>query len=471
MTSRFNRLYLACCLTGLSLFLCSPTLAQAQVSESKEYRQYLSNQYRFDKEVYGKFFIVNNLLNRMPSANIEKLAVYYVMRLEESNPKMTPQLANRIGRDFVTAYLTSYGNQENVGVSQTIKNVNDLIKLGKGASSLMGKIDLGLAVFSEYEKMEQAQRNQLALSYFSSVMNRDSSPSAIGVRDALMNREGLRVAIEHALADNRVGDALDQFLGDKVGGLSLRKDAFIKWCLKNPDIADQLSVTMKEALEGGVVSNETLVKIVSTLASKGELDKCKQRADEALRQTKKLQGLPQEAQRKARAEIIMESYAPAFAGLDLIGSMFAMADPKFGKEFVGVMRTAVEFGQLGTLIANKAISENLALSSGIGIVTSLFQIIASGPSPEQLILEQIVELRKEVHELHMDMIAQFREVHEHLHQIEQYLAGKLGELKEDIRNIHPASAKIQDQIALLPTAMREFTNAQRGRELTGKINE
>ncbi|MEV5765498.1 hypothetical protein AB0L34_13140 [Micromonospora sp. NPDC052213] len=174
------------------------------------------------------------------------------------------------------------------------------------------------------------------------------------------------------------------------------------------------------------------------------------------------------ARAKAEAEARQEVINAAGAAVSILSTLVGFADPKFGKQIATIGKAAVTIGtainQYLTKVEGLKLGEALTSLSTVvltgnilaAVMTLLPLFAASEPSPEQMILEQIVELRKDVRELATQMNNRFDRIEKALVTMYGDMLQQFDRLQGDITVIRGNLTDIQTRLLSIENKVDTF---------------
>ncbi|NJM40847.1 MAG: hypothetical protein HC853_08775 [Anaerolineae bacterium] len=192
---------------------------------------------------------------------------------------------------------------------------------------------------------------------------------------------------------------------------------------------------------------------------------------------------------KAAAEKGQLALDAAKSAVSVVTDFMNLLDPKFGKQLATVGAAAFKIGEsinkwldatatlttLGRLGSLSTIVMTGNVVSAVMSIVSLFQ--DSGPSPEQMILEQIGKLRKQIDDLHKDMNGRFDRIDKELNAIYTAMQDRfnqidlqLGKLNGNIQEIQRALIGLDLTLSRIERNNFEFLDAGFRRPLLNTIN-
>lgn len=441
------------------------------------YNQWRSKRVDVDRDALGKGFIASLALSGRPYGQLEKFTAHYAVWLTQNNPRMQPEVANIIARDFELAYQRYFGSQRNLDREKTVENIRQLIIVSQKAKSIP-VMDLGKIVLDEYQRMDERSRADLSLHYFSKQMG-ELIPTSFGPSEHQVNRFRLLNDIQIAQKDERVGRVLDIYLADKLKNLSVTKDTLERW-ESVFDEGNLFKLTWKENFEGGIVTQGLLEDKLLKFADKkaiAEIEKeirvevdAKSKEFEAL--AGKFEALQLERMKKEALRTSIDArYGLRDATIDLFGTMLSSTDGRAAEVICAIAKVSLEFSRISEEVALELITPEDAQTYGITAVIRLVQRLFLGlRSPESILSEQLVNIGRAVEELHKDMRLQFGLVHHHLTLLERHLQGELEDIHSLVVNADHSLQDIKDRLTLLHTAIRTFANEERAFNVDEMVN-
>jgi len=167
---------------------------------------------------------------------------------------------------------------------------------------------------------------------------------------------------------------------------------------------------------------------------------------------------------------------------DLAGSAHALSliiapfDPELARHVQIVSRATVQVVKAIDAFANALDGGNFgaALLTGniLGAVTSLFSVFDSGPSPEELILQEIQALRRDVQELRREMNDRFDRVDASLNSIYEQMnrqfaavSAQLDYLRGDIKQVQQSLLELSVAVTRLESNVFQYVTALGQRNL------
>lgn len=168
---------------------------------------------------------------------------------------------------------------------------------------------------------------------------------------------------------------------------------------------------------------------------------------------------------EAEAKRAQEKLSVAKSGIYILATLVGFVDPKLGKQISIIGNAGVQIADalikfsaqvagLGGLQALTSLSTVVLTGNILGAVMALMPLfVDSGPTPEQMILEQVGKLRQQVHQLRVEMHGRFDRIDKSLNTIYETLNKRfdqidltLGKLTEDVRVIQKDLVMVQKRM-------------------------
>jgi hypothetical protein len=171
-------------------------------------------------------------------------------------------------------------------------------------------------------------------------------------------------------------------------------------------------------------------------------DESKRRATEAIAQHRR-------AEREA-------AYAAAESSVFLLSTLIGVADKDLGRKVAGIgkaglqiaksigsfLDTAAKLGQLGQALGGVVLTGNI-----VGAALSIVSLFGSqGPTPEQMILEEVGKLREDVRRLGVEMGSRFDRIDGALNRMYRDLNERFDEVVAVVRGIGRDVVQIQEEL-------------------------
>lgn len=309
----------------------------------------------------------------------------------------------------------------------------------------------------------------------------------------------LQAALDLAQHNLAFADAYDQLSSARLGASIKNFDA-AKFILANPTI--NISTRIKNNIQpNGAVSiswqeledlsqtefdkiNQTLADMMVTVntINRDQTTLLDYMSDKTKRE--KNEALAKAAADKGKLEL-----DAAKSAVSVLTDFMTLIDPKFGKQLATIGAAAFKVGEsinkwldataklstLGRLGSLSTIVMTGNIVSAVMSVVSLFQ--DSGPTPDQMILEQIGKLRKQIDDLHKDMIGRFDRIDKELNALYSAMQDRfnlidlqLGKLNGNVQEIQWALIGIDLTLSRIERNNFEFLDAANRRPLLNTIN-
>lgn len=178
------------------------------------------------------------------------------------------------------------------------------------------------------------------------------------------------------------------------------------------------------------------------------------------------------ARQQANANATRYAGLAATAGaawVDIVGTLVGYADPKLGHEITACGNAALRIGDaitkfsqtmsvlgavdtLGQTLASAALTGNI-VQAALGIISVFAN---TGPSPEEMILDQIGKLRDQVDQLHQEMNERFDSIDAKLNAIYTAVRGELHKIDLTLGWIEDTVDNIQRTLNETLAALHQF---------------
>lgn len=222
---------------------------------------------------------------------------------------------------------------------------------------------------------------------------------------------------------------------------------------------------------------DTLVDITAQQASLVEFMEDQQARQEA------------EEQAEEAARAYQEKIQAAESGIYVISTLIGFIDEDAGHQVEVVASSLLQIGDalsgwskaiagLNTLEALTSLSTVVMTGNVLGAVMNIVSLFgSSGPTPEQMILEEIGKLREQVNELRVEMHERFDRIDETLNEIYSTMQDRFDKLDLELGKINGNLAEIQKTLVGLDLRLSrmernsfEFLDAVGRRPLLNAIN-
>ncbi len=418
-----------------------------------------------DQDMYERSYLHFNYLNANPVPGLSPSATLAALEFQSRLLGMgvDAKLAGSLGENFEGALR----DRSKINSGERLQEQLEAL-VSVGSTLLAPKFNLkDLKTFGrEFGQLTDAGEKQVALKVFAEVMG-FSSGRLDGIPMTAADTEMLKSVLERAAKNPAVQKGLDPAF-KKIMGVGQTERLLMvrsrtdyapyveKWAnLYAPNFKDP---TLKKAVAGArnSVSPQKLKEINA--------------ATDALIETFRRQTahLEAEAVRQAKEKLrrdIHDAFSEARSGSQVFSLLAGQIDPQAGKAFTVVSRSAADIAEILTLAKAGDITDIKAAFDITSILTGLLSNILGGPSPDAMILEQLVELRKEVRSLHQDMLKEFSGVHLHLYALERHLNNKFSDLDQIIRSTNSALATVEGKLDLHHAEVKRAFGDERAGEL------
>jgi hypothetical protein len=190
-----------------------------------------------------------------------------------------------------------------------------------------------------------------------------------------------------------------------------------------------------------------------------------------------LEWMASEDRRRAEEELQKQNAARTQLKLDaarssvyLLSTFIGFSDPKLGREVGTVGNAAIQvaeslnswseamskFGKVGDSVG-QALSSAVMTGNVVGAIMSLIPLfVDTGPTPEQMILDEIGALRDQVEALHKDMSARFDRIDAKLNTIYETLETRFDQVNVELGRIHGGVRALQDGLIDVQASIDRF---------------
>lgn len=178
-----------------------------------------------------------------------------------------------------------------------------------------------------------------------------------------------------------------------------------------------------------------------------------------------------EQKERERAETARVIQA-ANASIYLLSTAIGFGDPKLGREIYAVGNSTVQMADaLNKLDVSDLANTLISSANMVGAVMNVISLFGSGgPTPDQLILEQIGALREQVNQLRLEMHERFDRIDQSLNQIYQTMVLGFDQINGNINEVRGALFNLQMDLHRLERQVYAFLNAGFRRDLNEAIN-
>lgn len=180
------------------------------------------------------------------------------------------------------------------------------------------------------------------------------------------------------------------------------------------------------------------------------------------------------AQAKQAADGNAAAYATAAsnaggAWIDIVGTLVGYGDPKLGRQITAVGNAALKIGdtiskfsqtvaalgavgQVGEALASAALTGNI-IQAALSLVSAFAD---QGPTPEQMILDEVGKLRDQVDQLHQEMTQRFDHIDQELSAIYATVAAQLDKIDTKLGQLTDTVANIQQTLYVTLAAVHRI---------------
>jgi hypothetical protein len=309
--------------------------------------------------------------------------------------------------------------------------------------------------------------------------------------------------LEEGLLDGALGfdnprfrEAMDLMLSNDLG-VSVARDIDPRKVLEMPELHVSGRITQAFNPDGSLsISLQELRKL-----SEEEFEKLKNLMGEQLEFLRRLEKEQQvlvtwtmkedarrlaEEERQRKAEAYQIAIGGAQSTVYLLSTLAGFGDPKLGREIyvvgnaaIQVTDSVVKFADAASKLSGISLGFSSAILAGniVGAVMNVVSLFQQGPTPEQMILDEIEELQDQVSELRTEMHDRFDRIDQALNAIYETLLERfnqidvrLGELSGEVQEIQQVLARIESRLSRFTSNTYEWLQASGQRELRTAIN-
>ena len=155
--------------------------------------------------------------------------------------------------------------------------------------------------------------------------------------------------------------------------------------------------------------------------------------------------------------------------MNIVGTIVGFSDPKLGHEITAVGSAALKIGesitqfsktvtalgaaaQFGDALASAVLTGNI-VQAALSIISAF---IDQGPSPEQMILDEVGKLRDQVNQLHQEMTERFDHIDQELNVIYTTVTAELNKINVTLGQIGDTIANIQQTLQVTLAAVHRI---------------
>lgn len=433
--------------------------------------------YRFNGEAAAKAYITDWNLSVGGSEAARRVSIEFATELYKKQPNFDAGRARELTRGVQEMYDRHYGEWKSADFQSTLE---DLKALGNTALGAEAKPQVYLELlklsYQNWERQDRAWRGGA---------DERAARGTLGYnlagyeqrRDLVDPRGNLYLTFELAQTSPALASVLDDVLKDVNHGARV-DEKVTTWRGRNAKASDSLKLSgIDEKISTGLMTLGELRKAVAGLA-----DRVANHPPTSAPSTP-LPKLTDAEKKDLEIEIRRQFLIPNFALRAL--SQFVVKGDRVGQGYIVVVKFLFDMeldrklsaAGLLSAIAKRANFYSLA-------ATSLFELarLAFDGDQRDLVLEQVVELRKQINELRNEMREQFQAVHQALAQLDLDLNLRFDALERMLRGqeraIEPLLAASlsgidrleQKQDLLLTTQLRQAVGDLRASEIQNEAN-
>ncbi len=413
-----------------------------------------------DAELLERTFLHSRAIGNRPENQVKLAALEFQGRL------MDRGVDTKVAATLAENFQASLADKAALNSGQTLdQRLADLVTIALSAVNPK----LGIAHLKtsarEFSQLSEKGAQDLAFSLFSEVMEYD--PRKIGgQRLALTDIQLLHGLLTRAATSPGYNDAIKvpfKLLSGFTPTESLlviRSDStyarFVpEWTAHyEPKVTNGMS--LQQAVDG---SRQERAKIEAIQLKVDDLIRAANEQMRHMDESKVRQ------RREQLAQEIRDEFSQARSGAQLFSLIATQIDKDAGKAFTATSRAGIDIAEIIALQSATDMTKSAVTMNIVGVVANLMGAILGGPSPEQLILEQVAKLRDEVQALHKDMLGGFDDVHLHLNALERHLDNRFSDLDTVLRSTNESVAKLSGKVDLSTVEVREMLGAGRAASL------